>query len=143
MIHQCKCHKDNKKSRFKKWIYRLLFLLLLLLFLLAYGHLTLAIETLAKINNDQVNIINDLQQQVHSLQVHTANLQVQSDMMKVKINGLEMANIHNDLPKIDEQTHTATHANLDVLKPIPIITVAAMTVVTVLKGIGSFIPALP
>jgi hypothetical protein len=64
-------------------------------------------------------------------------------MMKVKINGLEMANLHNVTPQIDEQTHTVPHVNLDVLKPIPVITVAAMTVLTVLKGIVSMLPAIP
>jgi CBS domain containing-hemolysin-like protein len=132
----------RKKSKFQKWLWRMAFLLLILLLLLMFGYFSLAIDTLVRINNDQIDTINHLQQQVHTLELHTANLQVQSDMMKVKINGLEMANLHNVTPQIDEQTHTVPHANLDVLKPIPIVTVAAMTVVTVLKGIGSMIPAL-
>jgi CBS domain containing-hemolysin-like protein len=137
----------RKKSKFQKWLWRMAFLLLILLLLLMFGYFSMAIDTLVRINNDQIDTINHLQQQIHRLELHTANLQIQNDMMKVKINGIESYQLHNSLhnvtPQIDEQTRTVPHTSLDALKPIPIITVAAMTVVTVLKGIGSLLPTLP
>jgi CBS domain containing-hemolysin-like protein len=133
----------RKKNKFQKWLWRMAFLLLILLLLLMFGYFSLAIDTLIRINNDQIDTINHLQQQVKSLELHTANLQVQSDMIKLKINGLEVSQIHNVTPQIDKETHTVPHTTLDALKPIPMITVAAMTVVTVLKGIVSFVPVIP
>jgi hypothetical protein len=148
--------KINRKSKFKKWLYRILFLLLLILLLHQFHHYDQVIEGLGRFNANQADIINTLDLKVHSLQMSNADLQSQVNAMQIKINGLE---IHNQL---QNQIHTVTpteptahnvdvHSDLHnevkinapkIIDTSTMITTAAVTIITVIKGIGSFIPAL-
>jgi cell division protein FtsB len=143
---------NHKKSKFKKWLYRFLFLILLILLLLMFHHFHLAIAAIARLTTEQGDMINTLQSKVHSLQLSNANLQIQADMMKVKINGLDIHNqiIHNVLqPQAHsvETTHNEIHTDSplhskSVLTPSILITTGA-AVLTILKQIVTFSPAIP
>ena len=155
----------KKRSRFWKWVKRILFFILLWLLFLEFNHFILAIEALRNVNADQISIINDLAQKVHNLELSNANLQIQADMMKVKINGLDVIHnvsqqpeihnsVHNALNNI--QTETVPQTNVidtisnsihngisDATTQAAVLTTTIIAVFGVLKSMASFIPILP
>lgn len=134
--------KNKKKSKFSKWLYRTLFLILILLLLLQLEHFTLAIERLQDINNDQMNMINNLQSHVHSLEVSNANLQIQNEMMKVKINGIIQHPIIHNEPQ-NYSIHNESHNISKVVTGVGMAATTAITVFTVIKHLFMFSPVLP
>lgn len=133
----------KKKSKFLKFLYRTLFLILIILLLLQFEHFTLAIERLQNINDTQMNMINDLQSHVHSLEVSNANLQIQNEMMKVKINGIiQHPIIHNEVPQ-NYSIHNDSHNISKVVTGVGMAATTAITVFTVIKHLFMFSPVLP
>jgi hypothetical protein len=157
--------KNKKKNKFWKWIKRILFFILLVLLFLEFNHFIMAIEALRNVNADQINIINDLAHKVHDLQLSNANLQIQTDMMKVKINGLEVIHnvsqqpaihnsVHNALNNIQSQPapqvnimdtiSSSVHNGIsDATTQVAVVTTTLIAVFGVLKSMASFIPILP
>lgn len=144
--------KINRKSKFRKWLWRVLFLILLILLLLQFHHYNVALEGLARFNIEQSDMIHNLQQEVHKLELSNANLQIQTDMMKVKLNGIELNQLHNSVQNITpmephiqdiySEVHTDSKVNIpNLVSPTTMITTAAVTIFTVIKGIASLVPA--
>jgi hypothetical protein len=130
--------QQNKKSKFKKWLYRALFIALILLLLLQLHHYDTALDTLAKLNVEQSNDIHNMQKELHSIQLQ--DLKIQSDVsdLKLKING-QFQDIHNDIPSPDLHKDSKVHINA--FTPASIVTTTTVTILTLVKGITSLIPA--
>lgn len=132
--------QQNKKSRFRKWIYRCAFILLILLMLLQLHHYDTALDTLAKLNIEQSNDLHNIQKELHSIQLQ--DLKIQSDVseLKLKING-QFQDIHNDIPQPDlHKKHSVVHS-VSLFSPASAITTTTVTILTLLKGITSLIPS--
>lgn len=133
--------QQNKKSRFKKWLWRLLFIVLILLMLLQLHHYEIALDTLAKLNVDQSTDIHNMQKELHSVELQDLQIKHQLDGLQLKING-EYQDIHNDIPQPDlHKKHSDVHS-VSAFTPASIVTGTTVTVLMILKGITSLIPAL-
>jgi hypothetical protein len=143
----------KKRNRFWKWVKRILFFILLWLLFLEFNHLQLAIDALQQINLDQANVIKDLAHSVSNLQTTDVNIQDQIESLKIRLNGIEFNQLHNvntvtpiESPHIDtsESVHKdhSLHLNNPVMDSTNIIVTTAVTVLSVLKGVGNLIPLL-
>ncbi|MED3562388.1 hypothetical protein [Bacillus xiapuensis] len=140
----------KKRSRLWKWIKRLLFFILLWLLFLEFNHIHMALAALQQMNADQANLINDLAHKVSSLQSTDINIQDQIESLKIRLNGIEFNQLHNVNTATPIEPHTVTpesihkasvlHISNPVMNSTNIIVTTAVTVLSVLKGIGSLIP---
>jgi hypothetical protein len=128
-----------KKSKFRKWLYRVAFVLLILLMLLQLHHYDTTLDALAKLNVEQSNDIHNMQKELHSIQLQ--DLKIKSDVsdLKLKING-QFQDIHNDIPSPDLHKDSKVHS-VSAFTPASIVTTTTVTVLTILKGVTSLIPA--
>ena len=133
-------NKNVEKGRFRKWCWRFIFLILILLLLLDLNHINLALDTLAKLTIDHGDTLNSLQNEIHNLEVQNTDLQSQVEGLTLKING-EVHNIHNEIPKTEVHNVSTIHTP-SIFTPASMITTTTVTVLTLLKGIASFIPVL-
>jgi hypothetical protein len=130
--------QQNKKSKFRKWLYRVAFILLILLMLLQLHHYDTALDALAKLNVEQSDTINHMQKELHNIELN--DLKIKSDVsdLKLKING-QFTDIHNDIPSPDLHKDSKVHINA--FTPASIVTTTTITILTLVKGITSLIPS--
>lgn len=131
--------QQNKKSKFKKWLYRLLFAVLILLMLLQLHHYDTAIDALAKLNVEQNHTIDSMQKELHNIDLHNHIVEHQLDEIKLKINGSEVPSTHNEIPHTDLHKDSKVHT-ISLFSPASVISTTTVTVLTLVRGIASLIP---
>lgn len=141
----------KKRNRLWKWIKRIAFFILLWLLFLEFNHLQLAIDALQQINLDQANVIKDLAHSVSNLQSTDVNIQDQIESLKIRLNGIEFNQLHNVNTGTPIEVHNeapesihkdnSLHISNPVMDSTNIIATTAVTILSVLKGIGSLIPS--
>jgi poly(3-hydroxyalkanoate) synthetase len=107
--------------------------------LLQLHHYDLALQELAKLNIEQNDTIHNMQKELHNIELR--DLQIKSDVsdLKLKING-QFQDIHNEkMPSPD--LHKKHDVHITTFSPTSIITTTTVTVLTLLRGISSLIPA--
>lgn len=142
---------EKKKSKLWKWLKRIAFFIFLFLLFLEFNHIHLALDTLQHINTDQLHQMDLLQQKVSSLQDSNAFLNEQLSTLKVKINNVEIQNlhdlmqnnaIHTDIHQVNTVTH---HENIHnsssmISTGVGIAVTTGMAALTILKGLTGFLP---
>jgi hypothetical protein len=107
--------------------------------LLQLHHYDTALDALAKLNVEQNHTIDSMQKELHNIDLHNQVIEHKLDGIQLKING-QYQDIHTTETIPQPDLHKKLH-NVSAFTPASVITTTTVTILTLVKGITSLIPA--